>query len=133
LTAATTALETDRARIAEARGQDESVAARRRAHRARARAATELREALRARTPAQGRAPERAEDATRALSTAARAPDEPPRGAGLPPAERPRRHELVQTRAADESRLSDGRSEEGIAETAATGGAREQAQAHVAE
>ena len=133
LTAATTALETDRARIAEARGQDESVAARRRAHRARARAATELREALRARTTAEERAAELAEDATRALSTADLATDEAARAAVLPAEERTRLQKLVQTRAVDESRLSDGLAEEGIAETTATEEAREQAQAHVAE
>src|SRR5699024_326468 len=131
LTAATTALETDRARIAEARGQDESVAARRRAHRARARAATELREALRARTTAEERAAELAEDATRARSTADLATDEAARAAVLPAEERTRLQKLVQTRAVDESRLSDGLAEEGIAETTATEEARRQAEAHV--
>src|SRR5699024_12583187 len=95
-----------RARIAEARGQDESVAARRRAHRARARSATELREALRARTAAEERAAELAEDATRALSTADLATDEAARAAVLPAEARARLQELVQTRAVDESRLS---------------------------
>src|SRR5699024_2685767 len=51
----------------------------------------------------------------------------------LPAEERTRLQKLVQTRAVDESRLSDGLAEEGIAETTATEEAREQAQAHVAE
>src|SRR5699024_10711843 len=106
---------------------------RRRAHGARARSATELREALRARSAAEERAAELAEDATRALSTADLATDEAARAAVLPAEERARLQELVQTRAVDESRLSDGLAEEGIAETTATEEARRQAEAHVAE
>src|SRR5699024_8389433 len=126
-----TALETDRARIAEARGQDESIAACRRAHRARARAATELREALRARAAAEERAAELAEDATRALHTAELDTDQAARAAVLPAEERTRLQKLVQTRAVDESRLSDGLAEEGIAEVSASEEAREQAEAQV--
>src|SRR5699024_12662596 len=72
-------------------------------------------------------------DAPRERSTAVHAADEPARAAVLPAEERTRLQKLVQTRAVDESRLSDGLAEEGIAETTATEEAREQAQAHVAE
>src|SRR5699024_7474711 len=92
-----------------------------------------LRVGLRARTTAEERAVELAEDATRALSPADLATDEAARAAVLPAEERTRLQKLVQTRAVDESRLSDGLAEEGIAETTATEEARRQAEAHVAE
>ncbi|WP_301473582.1 SMC family ATPase, partial [Brachybacterium sp.] len=60
-------LETDHAKVTEARGEHESLAARRRGHLATARAATALREALRRRTEAEQRAADLATEAEQAL------------------------------------------------------------------
>ena len=132
LTAASDALEADRAKVTEARGEDDSVAARRRAHSARARTATALREALRTRTEEEQRAAELAREAEASLSTSGFATSDAARAAVLGPEERQRLQTLVQTRAVDESRLADGLAQEGIAEVVATEEAREQAEAVVA-
>lgn len=127
------ALEADRTKVAEARGEDDSIAARRRAHLARARAATALRDALRTRTEATTRADELAEEANAALAAAELATAEAARAAVLETAERRRLEALVQARAVDESRLADGLAEEGIEATVATDEAREQADAALAD
>lgn len=124
-------LEADRAKVRDARGEHDSIAARRRAHLERARAATALREAMRARVEAEQRAAELAVEADRALSGAELATAEEARAAVQPPEERRRLTALVQARAVDESRLADGLAEEGIADTVATQEAREQATAAV--
>ena len=131
LTAAADALETDRATILEARGEDESIAARRRAHTARARAATALREALRTRTQAEQRNAELAQEAEQSLASSGLATAEAVRAAVLPAEERTRLQKQVQARAVEESRLSDGMAEEGIAAADASEEARAQAQAAV--
>lgn len=123
------ALEHDRTRLAEARGADESIAARRRTHLARARAATALREALRDRIDAEQRAAELTEEADASLAASGLATAEAVRAAVLAAEERQRLQKLVQTRAVDESRLADGLAEEGIAEAVATEEARQQADA----
>ena len=127
------ALEADRTKVAEARGEDGSIAARRRAHLARARAATTLRDALRIRAEATTRADELAEEASAALAAAELATAEAARAAVLETAERRRLEALVQARAVDESRLADGLAEEGIEATVATDEAREQADAALAD
>jgi exonuclease SbcC len=68
---ASAALEKDRARVAEARGDADSIAARRSHHAARARAASDLREALRASTEEAARAAGLAEEAEAARARAA--------------------------------------------------------------
>ncbi|WP_394216463.1 AAA family ATPase [Brachybacterium vulturis] len=125
------ALEADRTRVAEARGEDDSIAARRRGHLDRARAATTLREALRVRADAEQRAGELAEEAETALTASGLATAEVARAAVLAAEERERLQKLVQARAVDESRLADALAEEGIAEAEATEEAREQAEAVV--
>ncbi|MBB5830293.1 AAA family ATPase [Brachybacterium aquaticum] len=125
------ALTADRSRLIEARGEDETIAARRRRHTLRARAATALREALRTRTGAEQRAAELAAEADTALATSALATAEAARAAVLPAEERSRLQKLVQTRAVDEGRLADGLAEDGIAGTVATDEAREQAETAV--
>ncbi len=120
-------LEADRERLVEARGEDESIAARRRARTARARAATALREALGGRIQAEEHAAELAAEADRTLASSGLATAEAARAAVLPAAERAAAQKQVQDRAVDESRLADGLAEEGIAETVATEEAREQA------
>lgn len=131
LEAATTAIGTDRERIVEARGEDGSVGHRRRAHLARAAAATTLRDALRARTEAEERAREAEEESTRALAAAAIATDEQARAAVLEPAERRRLATLLEARAVDEARLADGLAEEGVAGAPTTDAALEEARAAV--
>jgi exonuclease SbcC len=126
------ALETDRTRLAEARGEDASIASRRRAHSARARAASALREALRSRTEAELRAAELAEEADRALATSGLVTAEAARAAVLPAAERAALQKRVQDRAVDETRLADGLAEEGIAGTDASEEARERAETALA-
>ena len=123
------ALVADRTRINEARGQDGSIAERRRGHTARARAATALREALRSRVQAEHTAAEIAAEADRALATSGLATAETARAAVLPAQERTRLQKQVQARAVDETRLADGLAEDGIADTVATDEAREQAEA----
>ena len=123
------ALAADRTRIDEARGEDGSIAARRRSHTARARAATALREALRSRVQAEHTAAEIAAEADRALATSDLATAETARAAVLPAQERTRLQKQVQARAVDETRLADGLAEDGIADTVATDEAREQAEA----
>ena len=123
------ALAADRTRIDEARGEDGSIAARRRSHTARARAATALREALCSRVQAETSAAELAAEADRALATSGLATAETARAAVLPAQERTRLQKQVQTRAVDETRLADGLAEDGIADTVATDEAREQAEA----
>ena len=123
------ALAADRTRIDEARGEDGSIAARRRSHTARARAATALREALRSRVQAEHTAAEIAAEADRALTTSGLATAETARAAVLPAQERTRLQKQVQARAVDETRLADGLAEDGIADTVATDEAREQAEA----
>lgn len=125
------ALEADRAKVQDARGEDDSIATRRLAHLERARAATALREAMRARIEAEQRAAELAAEADRALGSAELTTAEEARAAVQPDEERRRLAALVQTRAVDESRLADGLAEEGIADTVATEEAREQAAAAV--
>ena len=143
-------LEADHAKVTEARGEHESLAARRRGHLATARAATGLREALRRRTEAEQRAAELATEAEQALATAdlapetqagatgeddlsadgpARTTDEQARAAVLEEDERHRLARLLETRTVEESRLSDGLAEEGIAGTTASDEARERADA----
>ena len=122
------ALAADRARLEEARGEDDSIASRRRAHTARARAATALREALRTRREAERRAAELSEETDRALATSGLATAEAARSAVLPAEERRRLLAAVQQRAVDETRLADGLAEDGIADTIATDEAREQAE-----
>ncbi|WP_053918662.1 AAA family ATPase, partial [Brachybacterium sp. SW0106-09] len=107
------ALVADRTRIDEARGQDGSIAARRRSHTARARAATALREALRSRVQAESSAAELAAEADRALAASGLATAETARAAVLPAEERTRLQKQVQTRAVDETRLADGLAEDG--------------------
>lgn len=131
IAAAADALEADRAKVTEARGQDESIAARRRAHSARARAATALREALRTRTEAEQRAAEIAAEAETSLTASGFDSAETVRAAVLAAEERTRLQKLVQARAVDESRLADGMAEEGIAQVVATEEAREAAEAAV--
>ncbi|MFE7606018.1 AAA family ATPase [Brachybacterium paraconglomeratum] len=121
------ALAADRTRIDEARGEDGSIAERRRGHTARARAATALREALRSRVQAESSAAELAAEADRALAASGLATAETVRAAVLPAPERTRLQKQVQTRAVDETRLADGLAEDGIADTVATDEAREQA------
>lgn len=123
------ALVADRTRIGEARGQDGSIAARRRGHTARARAATALREALRSRVQAESSAAELAAEADRALAASGLGTAETARAAVLPAQERTRLQKQVQARAVDETRLADGLAEDGIADTVATDEAREQAEA----
>lgn len=125
--AAAATLAADRERVREARGEAESVGHRRRAHTARARAATALRDALRERARAEQTARELAEETDQARAAAAVASDEEVRTAVLETAERKRLAALVEARAVDESRLADGLAEEGMAETTATDEAREQA------
>ena len=132
ITAAAEALDADRVKVSAARGEDDSIAAKRHAHSARARAATALREALRTRTEEERRAVELAQEAEASLSTSGFASADAARAAVLAAEERTRLQKLVQTRAVDESRLADGMAEDGIAETAATDEAREQAQAVLA-
>nr|WP_246482794.1 SMC family ATPase [Brachybacterium halotolerans] len=67
---ASAALEKDRARVADARGEAESIAARRSHHAARARAATALREALRASTEEAARAASLSQETETARETA---------------------------------------------------------------
>nr|WP_255720058.1 AAA family ATPase [Brachybacterium sp. ACRRE] len=67
---ASAALEKDRARVADARGEAESIAARRGHHAARARAATALREALRASTEEAARAASLSQETETARETA---------------------------------------------------------------
>lgn len=122
-------LAADRTRIDEARGQDGSIAERRRGHTARARAATALREALRSRVQAESSAAELAAEADRALAASGLSAAETARAAVLPAQERTRLQKQVQTRAVDETRLADGLAEDGIADTVATDEAREQAEA----
>jgi len=122
------ALAADRARLEEARGEDDSIASRRRAHTARARAATALREALRTRREAERRAAELSEETDRALATSGLATAEAARSAVLPAEERRGLLAAVQQRAVDETRLADGLAEDGIADTIATDEAREQAE-----
>ena len=124
-------LTADRTRIDEARGEDGSIAERRRGHTARARAATALREALRSRIQAEQAAAELAAEADRALAASGLATAETARAAVLPAQERTRLQKQVQTRAVDETRLADGLAEDGIADTVATDEAREQADAAV--
>ncbi|MGO1227687.1 MAG: AAA family ATPase [Brachybacterium sp.] len=131
ITAAADALASDRTKVTEARGEDDSIAARRRAHSDRARAATALREVLRTRTEAEQRAAELADEAVTSLSASGFATPDAVRAAVLVPAERTRLQKLVQTRAVDESRLTDGMSEEGIAEVSASDEAKEAAEAAV--
>ncbi|UVY85124.1 SMC family ATPase [Brachybacterium sp. NBEC-018] len=131
LEAAATAIGTDRERIAEARGEDGSVGHRRRAHLARAAAATTLRDALRARTEAEERAREAEEEVARTLAAAAIATDEQARAAVLEPAERKRFATLLEARAVDEARLADGLAEEGVAGAPTTDAALEEARAAV--
>ncbi|WP_422115673.1 AAA family ATPase [Brachybacterium sp. UNK5269] len=121
------ALEADRAKLVEARGEDDSVAGRRRAHSARARAATALREALRTRREAEHRAAELDREAATARAAAQLDTDAQVRASVLESAERRRLQGLVQARAVEESRLADGMAEEGIAEAVVTDEAREQA------
>lgn len=122
------ALAADHTRIAEARGENGSIAERRRGHTLRARAATGLREALRSRVQAESVAAELATEADRSLATSGLATAEAARAAVLPPEERTRLQKQVQTRAVDETRLADGLAEDGIADTIATDEAREQAE-----
>lgn len=131
LEAAATAIGTDRERIVEARGEDGSVGHRRRAHLARAAAATTLRDALRARTEAEERAREAEEEVARALAAAAIATDEQARAAVLEPAERKRLATLLEARTVDEARLADGLAEEGVAGAPTTDAALEEARAAV--
>ncbi|HEX7349384.1 SMC family ATPase [Brachybacterium sp.] len=126
------ALETDREKIVRARGEDSSIAARRRAHSARARAATGLLEAVRRRTQAEQQAAEVTAEADQALAASGLATAEAVRAAVLAPPERERLQKLVQLRAVEETRLADGLAEEGIAEVDASDGARDQADAAVA-
>src|SRR5690606_30985894 len=122
------ALAADRARLEEARGEDDSIAARRRAHTARARAATALREALRTRSEAERRAAALSEETDRALATSGLATAEAARTAVLRAEGRRGLLAAVQQRAGDETRPADGLAEDGIAETIATDEAREQAE-----
>ena len=124
-------LAADRRRIDEARGEDGSIAERRRGHTLRARAATALREALRSRAQAESSAAELAAEADRALAASGLATAETARAAVQPTQERTRLQKQVQTRAVDETRLADGLLEDGIADTVATDEAREQADAAV--
>ena len=120
-------LAADRTRLDEARGEDDSIAARRRAHTARARAATALREALRTRADAEQRAAELTAEADRALAASGLATDEAARAAVLHAEERRRLLAAVQQRAVDETRLADGLAEDGIAGTDASDEARDRA------
>lgn len=131
LESAATAIGRDRERIVEARGEDGSVGHRRRAHLARAAAATTLRDALRARTEAEERAREAEEESTSALAAAAIATEEQARAAVLEPAERRRLATLLEARAVDEARLADGLAEEGIGDAPTTDAALEEARAAV--
>lgn len=131
LEATATAFGTDRERIVEARGEDGSVGHRRRAHLARAAAATTLRDALRARTEAEERAREAEEESTSALAAAAIATDEQARAAVLETAERRRLATLLEARAVDEARLADGLAVEGIGDAPTTDAALEEARAAV--
>ena len=124
-------LEADRAKVAAARGDDSSIADRRRAHSARARAATALCQALRRRADAEQRAADASAEADRALTSSALVTADAARAAVLPAEERTRVQKLLQARAVDESRLADGLAEDGIEDTTATDEAREQAQAAV--
>ena len=126
---ATRALTADSTKVTAARGEDDSIATRRRAHLTLARAATALREALRTRTEASTRADELAEEAATALTAAELATAEEARAAVLETSERRRLEALVQKRAVDESRLADGLSEEGIETTVATAEAQDAADA----
>jgi exonuclease SbcC len=130
---ASTALEADRARVVDARGDADSIAARRGHHTARARAATALREALRAASDAAARAGDLTEEAERARTSAEEQlhgaadglPDDAAvRSAVLPEDERRALSSSLQQRAIDESRLADGLAEEGIAGTDASEEAR---------
>ncbi|MEE1650776.1 SMC family ATPase [Brachybacterium sp. J144] len=123
------ALDVDRDRLAVARGDDPSIASRRRAHTARARAATALLEALRSRTSAEEQAAELAVETDRALATSGLVTAEAARAAVLPAADRTARQKQLETRAVDESRLADGLAEDGIAETTSTEESRAQAEA----
>ena len=129
ITAAADSLASDRLKVTEARGEDESIAARRRGHSARARAATALREALRSRAEAEQRAAELADEAARSLAASGFATAEEVRAAVLAAEERQRLQKLVQARAVAETRRAEGMAEEGIAQVSATDEAREAVEA----
>ncbi|MEE1617898.1 SMC family ATPase [Brachybacterium sp. J153] len=122
-------LAADRDRLAAARGDDDSISARRRAHTARARAATALLDALRTRTTAEEQAAELAAETDSALATSGLVTAEAAGAAVLPAAERTARQKQLETRAVEESRLADGLAEDGIAETTSTEESRAQAEA----
>ncbi|GAB2536568.1 AAA family ATPase [Brachybacterium huguangmaarense] len=123
------ALAADVERVRSARGDGDSVAARRDAHRARARTATALRESVLAADQAAARARELAAEVADALAQAgaALAADgrEPfadevaARAALLPRAEREGITETLRRRGIDAVRLADGLAEPGISETVA--------------
>lgn len=139
ITEQTTALEADRARIAEARGEDASIAERRRAHRERAAAAQALREALRALEQADRRRAQTEAEVTEAREAAHAALAAHEDAAALPVTEeavaalvlesaaRERHAEMLQRHAVAEDRLAQGLAEEGVAAADPSDQAREQA------
>lgn len=139
ITEQTAALEADRARIAEARGEDASIAERRRAHRERAAAAQALREALRALELADSRLAETEAEVTEAREAAHTALAVHEDAAALPateeavaalvlePAARERHTAMLQRHAVAEDRLTQGLAEEGVAAADPSDQAQEQA------
>ncbi len=132
------ALAADAARIEQARAQQTSVAERREAHRLRARAAGRLREAVLAAGQSAARADELAAEAAEALAAANAAltghdetafETEPEvRAAVLDAAERERCTTALRERDIDESRLTEGLAEPGLAELVAEPAAHHEAE-----
>ncbi|EWS81434.1 DNA repair protein [Brachybacterium phenoliresistens] len=121
---AAAALEADAARVDAAREQSATVAERRAAHTATARAARALRDAHVAADQAAARARELAAE----VRLGDFADDAAVRSALLAPARRTELEEMLQRRRTDQARLADGLAEDGIAELDAGDAARERAQ-----